>query len=405
MLRGLVLMGIEKLEGAKQKFNGKTGVNWESKFYSTNVPRLSFVANCLLFELKKTTIKWRRRLALFAKKKFAHKAKRQSKRVKGSMYSCDNSLMLELGAELSSIFPRSAMFVSVRSAPSRLCLYNRRGLLDLDKDSLLRIIRQMDGQTIFCFARVCRGIRGVILANITSLPKMKSATYDMYIDFNKDIDREDVRVLKCGRSVGAISYSARSIRKLLPPMLCCQLRIHFGNNVHVSNWLSEIYYLYNENRLRPKIFIFNGGSISEAASRHRSTGADLQCFSEKDFIAAISLFVPHLKEVQLATSRLFRITNPPYFLFSMMELVSVFGMTYEPLPVYFDVDDICRIVCLWRYCSRSHSCEIYIRKPRGCDKMNWLRYGTIETDERNRVKAVRVKHDTLQEVALTVNFI
>ncbi|KAK6019726.1 hypothetical protein OSTOST_14633 [Ostertagia ostertagi] len=218
--------------------------------------------------------------------------KRQQRRLERCMTSrqgsySDNSLMVELGTELSSILPKLGMFASVRSAPGRIRL-DRRGLLDLDETTLLRIVRQLDG--------------------------------------------------------------------------------------------------------------------SVAVGRDRFAGADLRSFSEKEFVALVGLFVPHLKEVQLATSRLFRVSSSPYFLFSMINLLSVFGMTYEQVPVLYDVEDLCRIISLWRHSSRSHSCEVYIREPRGCDKVNWMQYGTIETDGRNRVKIVRVNHLACSGVVLTLNF-
>lgn len=308
--------------------------------------------------------------------------------------------MIELGVQLSSITLCIGMDPSIRSAPYR-CDRGKK-LLDLDEGLLLRIAQFMDGRSVLNFSQVCSELRSVVLSNIASLRRLKSALYDMFIAFNKRTGREDVLALKCGRSTGSPSFSAASIGDVIPPVLCCRLRIHFGAHVFVSNWLPDIYRLYKENRLCPEAFVFTGGSFNEEVRRRSFAGADLRCFVESDFIAFIRLFTPHLKEVQLATSKLFEIRCSTLFLLSMLGLVSVFGMVYEPVPI-FSTEDICRMLCLWRHSSRSHSCEAYIRRPPDWGDVNWLQYGSIQTVAKV-VSTVKVRHALSDDLVLTLNF-
>ncbi|VDM53917.1 unnamed protein product [Angiostrongylus costaricensis] len=170
-----------------------------------------------------------------------------------------------------------------------------------------------------------------------------SATYEVFIGFNKHKKQDDVRALKCGRSIQDPSYHGQSLDKIIP--------ITFGNNVELPRWAIEVYRLYKDCRLIPVALIFGGGSCLEG----EITGVDLRCFFEKEFIAFVRLFSPHLKEVQLATSRLFAFSASPHFLFSMMNLLSLFGMTYEEPSVRYSTDDIARVVhvCSFRHESTS----------------------------------------------------
>ncbi|KIH46947.1 hypothetical protein ANCDUO_22997 [Ancylostoma duodenale] len=128
----------------------------------------------------------------------------------------------------------------------------------------------------------------------------QSKLYDLHIEFNMQTGREDVRALKTRRWIRDKVYSGAFIRDTIPPLLLCQVKIIFGNNVSVSHWIEEIQSLYEEKRLLPISLSFGGGCFSKG---NRPAGADLRCFTERDFTRFVRLFVPDLKEVQLATSR------------------------------------------------------------------------------------------------------
>ncbi|EPB69137.1 hypothetical protein ANCCEY_11767 [Ancylostoma ceylanicum] len=131
--------------------------------------------------------------------------------------------------------------------------------------------------------------------NVVSSFQVESKLYDLHIDFNLQTGREDVRALKTHRWIRDKAYSGAFIRDIIPPLLLCQVKIIFGNNVLVSHWIEEIQNLYREKRLLPISLSFGGGCFSRA-------GADLRCFTERDFTRFVRLFIPDLKEVQLATS-------------------------------------------------------------------------------------------------------
>uniref|UniRef100_A0A0K0DD41 FBD domain-containing protein n=1 Tax=Angiostrongylus cantonensis TaxID=6313 RepID=A0A0K0DD41_ANGCA len=223
--------------------------DWQQKYGSTNTPRVTLLASSVVFELKKATIKWKRRFISIAKRKFFGVGRKRT----------------------------------------------------------------------------------------------LSATYEVFIDFNKHKKQDDVRALKCGRSIQDLSYHGQSLDEIIPAILLCQLRITFGNNVELPKWAIEVYRLYKNCRLIPVALIFGGSSCLE--------GVDLRCFLEKEFIAFVRLFSPHLREVQLATSRLFAFSAFPHLLLSMINLLSFFGMTYEEPSVRYSTDDITTVVhvCSFRH--------------------------------------------------------
>ncbi|WKY02607.1 hypothetical protein Q1695_016126 [Nippostrongylus brasiliensis] len=410
----------EKLEVARDD-PSTSGLDWQPKYQPPGIPRLSLVVNSLLFELKKANIKWKRNLKLLMRRKLTNAIDAERHRVERILLNGECTFMLELGVQLSSIALRLDADPSLRSLSSRKSSIRSKKLLDLDDSTLLYVARLLDGRSLLHFSQACQKIRRVIAPNISSLKRMQSAVYDVFVDFNKRTGREDVRALRRGRTVRDPTYSAHSLCDLVPSMLCCRLRVHFGNNVSASNWLPAIHRMYEDNRIRPIAFLFKGGHCAEsllrenymvikrtiinlAHGRRYCEGADLRCFVEKDFIAFISLFVPHLQEVQLLTSRLFQITYAPRFLFSMINLLTVFGMTYEPVPIYYSAEELCRILYLWRYSARSHSCEVYIRRPLGCDEVNWIQFGSVELNSQNEVLVVRAPHTVLDGVQLNLHF-
>ncbi|KAE9416087.1 hypothetical protein Angca_002304, partial [Angiostrongylus cantonensis] len=289
-------------------------------------PRVTLLASSVVFELKKATIKWKRRFISIAKRKF-------------------------FGV----------------------------GPLVL-------------GKTVMVFAQVCSRLRRLIGNNISSLERIVSATYEVFIDFNKHKKQDDVRALKCGRSIQDLSYHGQSLDEIIPAILLCQLRITFGNNVELPKWAIEVYRLYKNCRLIPVALIFGGSSCLE--------GVDLRCFLEKEFIAFVRLFSPHLREVQLATSRLFAFSAFPHLLLSMINLLSFFGMTYEEPSVRYSTDDITTVVHLWRFSPMAHSCEIFINRSYGYDEVNWLLYEAKTTTDGNRLTGVTVQHALLDGVIL-----
>ncbi|EYC40351.1 hypothetical protein Y032_0618g709 [Ancylostoma ceylanicum] len=354
--------------------------DWQPKFAPLVVPRLALLVNTVLFELKKTTFKWKRALAQLSKRKFAEGIEQQREYLRKTFTTADCSLMLELGAHLSSVVPH----YTIRSTLgfSRISRHSSKKLLDLDDTSLLNVIRLLDGRSVFSMAQACSKLRNLILENLTSLERRKSKLYDLHIDFNLQTGREDVRALKTHRWIRDKAYSGAFIRDIIPPLLLCQVKIIFGNNVLVSHWIEEIQNLYREKRLLPISLSFGGGCFSRG---NHPAGADLRCFTERDFTRFVRLFIPDLKEVQLATSRLFKLSFSPRFLFSMINLLSVFGVVYERPSLRYCTADICRMIHLWRYSPHSHTCDLYLCRPHGIEDVIWSRYGGTAKTEGDRV--------------------
>ncbi|RCN44187.1 hypothetical protein ANCCAN_09820 [Ancylostoma caninum] len=117
-------------------------------------------------------------------------------------------------------------------------------------------------------AQVCCKLRNLILENLTLLKRRKSKLYDLHIDFNIQSGREDVRALKTRRWIRDKVYSGAFIRDIIPPLLLCQVKIIFGNNVSVSHWIEEIQSLYKEKRLLPISLSFGGGCFSKGMLNH-----------------------------------------------------------------------------------------------------------------------------------------
>ncbi|RCN44188.1 hypothetical protein ANCCAN_09821, partial [Ancylostoma caninum] len=115
-----------------------------SEFAPVVVPRLVLLVNTVLFELKKATFKWKRVLGQLSKRKFAEGIEQQREFFRKTFTNADCSLMLELGAHLSSVVPH----YTIRSTlgVSRISRHSSKKLLDLDVASLLKVARLLDGE-------------------------------------------------------------------------------------------------------------------------------------------------------------------------------------------------------------------------------------------------------------------
>ncbi|KHJ84221.1 hypothetical protein OESDEN_16068, partial [Oesophagostomum dentatum] len=360
------------------------------------VPRFTLFINTILFELKKRTIRWKCSLARMAKRGFAKHMERKQEYSHRTITNPDYTLKLELGEQLSSITPLySTGFSSFFFHSSHRC---SKKITDLDETLLLRIARYLDGQCVLAVAQVCGKPRRIVAKNITTLERKKSSPFDLFIDFNKRTGREDVRALKQRRRVRDAAYSGGCIRDVIPPLLLCQLRISFGNNVSVSHWIAEINALYNEKRLIPISLNFSGGTFTRGI---HAGGADLRCFTEPEFTTFIGSFIPHLEEVQLATARLFKLNLPSRFLFTMINLLSVFGVVYERPPLRYSINDLCKIIYMWRNSATAHSCEVYIPRTHGFENVNWSQLGGAATLAQSKVTYIRIRHAFLDNVVLT----
>ncbi|ETN80674.1 hypothetical protein NECAME_09034 [Necator americanus] len=190
-------MKVEHVIESPRETGAVGAVDWQPKLVHVVVPRLALLANTVLFELKKASIKWKQYAAQSAKRRHHH-------------------------------------------------------------DSVV-----CPGRSVLSMAQACHFLRGLILKNINSLERRKSNLYDLHVDFNMQSRREDVRALKRHRWVRDAAYSADSISDVIPPLLLCQLRINFGNNVAVSHWITEIHTLYKEKRLLPISLNFGGGCFTK----------------------------------------------------------------------------------------------------------------------------------------------
>ncbi|KAJ1362487.1 hypothetical protein KIN20_022039 [Parelaphostrongylus tenuis] len=388
------VIGVAQGDNTKPEF-----IDWQQKYGSstTTTPRVSLLAFSVVFEMKKATIKCRRLLVHVTKRKFYEVGGRRRKSQRRSgVTKKDRSLVLELFTHLSSVFPSGEidnLSYDDWSCRSKSFFHNTKKLLNLDDSSLVRIVQLIDRKTVMAFSQVCSRLRRLIRDNISSLERVMSSTYEIFIDFNKHTKQDDVRALKCCRSIQDTAYYGESLSEVIPPILLCQLRITFGNNVTVPRWVLEIYRLYKECRLVPIALIFGGGSSC-------FEGADLRYFFEHDFIAFVRLFSPHLKEVQLATSRLFAMSAFPHLLFSMINRLLIFGITYEQPSVRYTSEDIGRVVQLWRFSPKAHSCDVFINRSYGYDEVNWLLYEAETIIDGNRLTDITVEHAFLDGVTL-----
>ncbi|CAJ0598902.1 unnamed protein product [Cylicocyclus nassatus] len=329
----------------------------EPKSAAPPVTRFALLVNTVIFELRKATIRLKCKMAQLARRNFLD-LERQREEFRNSISYMESSFMWELGVQLSSVIP-----YTVYSSSSWLLAAKK--LTDLDDVSILSILVFLDGSEILAVAQVCHKLRSIVKRNLNTLERKKSTLFDVYIALNKETGREDVRALKRKRLLQDPSYNGASLRDVVPPLITCPLRIFFGNKVLVGHWISEISSLYSEKRLLPISLTFTGGSFTRGTHR---AGADLRCFTETGFINFIRLLSPDLKEVQL-----FKLSFTPRFLFSMINMLSVFGIVYERPPLRYFTGDLCQVIQTWQNSSRSHTCEVYIARPHGSEEMDTAR--------------------------------
>ncbi|KJH49094.1 hypothetical protein DICVIV_04801 [Dictyocaulus viviparus] len=378
------------------EINSEAEPSWQSRSRSVVTSPVTLFVNSLLFELKKVTFKWKFGFLLLTKKSYGGLGNR-NKMLRKNNSNKDSSTLVDLFTHLSSVFLCDEIDFPCETVLDCLrlhCYEKRMKLLDLDDMFLLNIANAMDGKTVMVFAQVCSKLRGLIMCNISSLKRTMSATFDIFISFNKQTKQEDVRALKCGRSIVEPSYYGYSLYDVVPPIPLCQLRITFGSNIEILKWTTEIRHLFKDCRIVPVALIFGGAS----------SGVDLRCFNEDSFIAFVRLFVPHVKEVQLATSRLFEFSNSPRLVFSMINVLRLFGITYEQSFLRYTTEDIGRVIDLWRFSPRAHSCDVFINRSYGYDEINWLRYEAATTIDGNRVTNAIVQHALFENVKLHFHF-
>ncbi|PAV57550.1 hypothetical protein WR25_02300 [Diploscapter pachys] len=364
-------------------------------FRNSPVHRLTHMANTVVFELNKATLKLKRTFSPGSRQDaiplgaISERVSPEHKKSATSLMRGDQgreSERRQLCAELSSfaLFPLvGALSPSRFSAPNLLFTFtlraSNRTFTDLPDNIMLKILNYLDVQSIYNASHANSALRRVAIKYRDQIKIKEAYSYEISIAFNTSKQRSDVRALKKKRSLKDPVFEGDNINHVLPQMAKTVCKIIFHHNTCLAEWISELRDLFNEGRLVPSAFVFTGGTFTKG---NQPGGCDLRGLSESDFLRFISQFYPYIKEVQLATSKLFRATCSPPRLLGLVSLVSSFELIYERPALRFYFDDLKQIIAIWRHNPLSRSCSIYIRRPQGSSLQSWEELGGTTVESR-----------------------
>ncbi|CAI5442145.1 unnamed protein product [Caenorhabditis angaria] len=398
-----------------------------SQGYSQGVRKISLMASTVAFEFNKATLKLRRSLHLSP----STSPKFENRRIEGGEDPHDylvqpsstkstsrggSTKNRQLCAELSSfaLYPLfGALSPSHFSTPNLLFQNERKKsnstrLLQLTDSDLLYIFQQLDPRSLIRLSQTCQRFRRICCGAEKLAPrdskKIDVTSHELIISFNQLKKQTEVRLLKKDRTRLDPKFVGTSIESMLPMFSRVLSKITFETSVFVSDWMDEILRLYKSNRFIPLCLVFTGGALTKGTSLN---GADLRCLTELEFIDFVQKLQPHLQEVQLATSRLFKAT--PRIL-SLISVLSSFGIVYERPALRFYVDEVANVIKIWRNDNLARSCDVYMRRPRDGSIDIWQKFGEVaeyredpQTDE-ILVSKIHVKHSFLVQIELVLHF-
>ncbi|CAO4369975.1 unnamed protein product [Caenorhabditis nigoni] len=416
-------LGVLKVAGKMtQRQKGLAFVNAQAN----NVKKIAVMASTVAFEFNKATLKLRRSL---------HISPRNSPEVQrksdvgggdieiespGSTQSTSRKCSKrnrQLCAELSSfaLYPLfGALSPSHFSSPNLLFQSNKKPpkkvveFLHLSDTDMYQIMCFLNPRSLLNLSQTCGRLRQLCLANEENIEKRDVTSHEIVISFNQVRRQTEVRLLKRERTRSDPQFTCSNIRGLLAPFSRALTKITFETTVFVTDWLDEILDLHRENRLIPLSLVFTGGALTKGK---QLTGADLRSITEAEFIDFVSKLQPHLQEVQLSTSRIFKVSSDPPRLLSMITMLSSFGIVYERPPIHFYHQDISEAVTFWRTDSLSRNCDIFMRRPHDISVEAWQKLsGSIEESridpytEEVLVSKITIKHSFLVHIDLVFHF-
>ncbi|CAD6184676.1 unnamed protein product [Caenorhabditis auriculariae] len=374
--------------------------------------RIALMASSIAFEIRKTTFKIRRSFTPVPETPETSETdlpdfmKTPTSTRSTGRYTQHRVLCAELSS--FALFPVfGALSPSHYSAPDLLFFNGRKAsnvkIGQLGDIEILNIMNQLDAKSLIALSQTCRKFRKISAYNEDSLPKVDVSSYEVTVAFNRVRRCVVVRALKRGRGLNDVTIEGSCLRDVLAPHTRALIRLTFGTGVTVSPWLSELLQLHSLHRLAPLALIFTGGALTKG---NRVAGADLRSITEYDFIQLVGRLQPHLQEIQLATSRLFKMSSSPPRLLGLISLLSSIGIVYERPAIRFYFDDVQRIASFWRSDPLSRSCDVFIRRPHDASQEKWLKLGAVDMSPRDpcvsdsTVSRVVVSHSFLVNIDL-----
>ncbi|KAF1761702.1 hypothetical protein GCK72_009958 [Caenorhabditis remanei] len=263
----------------------------------------------------------------------------------------------QLCAELSSfaLYPLfGALSPSHFSSPNLLFQNEKKQpkevveFLQLSDTDMYQIMCFLNPRSLLNLSQTCGRLRQLCLSHEENTEKRDVTSHEIFISFNQIRRKTEVRLLKRERTRTDPQFTGNTIRELLAPFSRALTRITFETTVFVTDWLDEILELHQQNRLIPLSLVFTGGALTKG---NQLTGADLRSITETEFVDFVAKLQPHLQEVQLSTSRMFKMNTDPPRLLAMITMLSSFGIVYERPPLRFYYEEISDAITVRLYTS------------------------------------------------------
>ncbi|CAI2347867.1 unnamed protein product [Caenorhabditis sp. 36 PRJEB53466] len=395
---------------------------------ASNIKKIAFMASTVAFEFNKATLKLRRSLHIsprgspeVVRKCTAGDPFENENESPGSIQSTSRKSSKrnrQLCAELSSfaLYPLfGALSPSHFSSPNLLFQNEKKPtkrmeFMDFCDSDFRHIFAFMNPQSLLNLSQTSQRLRALCHHHESNSPKRDVTSHEIVISFNQLRRRTEVRLLKRDRTRADPKFTGDTIRSVLAPFSRALTRITFETTVFVTDWLDEVLELHAERRLIPLSLVFTGGALTKGNQRN---GADLRSISEAEFIGFVHKLQPHLQEVQLSTSRMFKMSRSPARLLEMIRMLSSFGIVYERPPLRFAFEEISDAITTWRSDPVSRSCDVFMRRPCDlpCSDDDWLRMGgSVDVSrvdpysEEVLISKVSIKHSFLVHIDLIFHF-
>ncbi|GMR48685.1 hypothetical protein PMAYCL1PPCAC_18880 [Pristionchus mayeri] len=267
--------------------------------------------------------------------------------------------------------------------------------------AILAILTHLEGEDVYRMAMTCSEIRKIAIENGKKLRHRRVRSREVQI--GKDRHRADrliFSVLRVPRSMrDGIPRESGSLEDLLPHLVTIEAKMTFGSDVCVGALRALLRRLFDDRLLAPTAFHFTGGANTKG---NKVCGADLRQFTTESFIHFCAHFKPVLREIQLATTRHFRLSPR---LLSLVNVVEELGCVYERPALRVQMEHLENIIQVWRSDGNAHSCTLHMRRPLADaeELEEGLSKVVVETEERNgevMVSSLTVPHGKLHQVEL-----
>ncbi|GMT25282.1 hypothetical protein PFISCL1PPCAC_16579 [Pristionchus fissidentatus] len=271
----------------------------------------------------------------------------------------------------------------------------------LPERALITILSHLEGDDVYRMSMTCSQIRKIAIDNADGLSHRTVHSREVQINVDRNrADRLIFSVLRVPRSMrDGLPRESANLDALLPPLVMVEAKLSFGSDVSVGALRPLLRRLFDDRRLAPTAFHFTGGANTKG---NKACGADLRQFTTESFLLFCAHFKPTLKEIQLATTRHFRLSPR---LLSLVHVVEQFGCVYERPALRVQLTHLESVIEVWRSDSSAHSCTLHMRRPLAdADEIEeQLENVEIETEERNgevMMSSLTVPHGELHQVEL-----